>query len=185
MCAMFMHPYLNEIPGDKVPLANMIKEVADPLNTIKVPFTASTKLTRAEMRRQKHESSKKTATYNFTEEQLKQVIDKEVNNIVRMTNMRTSELIAEMFMVYSFYVLHEEFKFGKDRLLHFKEKVDYLADNLVAEEVTGLTNEDLVLWCQENIKGLDMTPLLHKLGVYDIEEYHRQQNIRNGIDNEK
>lgn len=153
--------------------------MSDYRNCLKTPIPifeedlrSDKKLSRAEIRRLAKEKQKK-ATYNFTEEQLKEYVLKEVEAIMETVTENTSEMITELVLLYVMTTLHNKFGFGKTRLLRFREEVDILAD-CVGRDL--IKNEELTMGLQEET-GVELVLLKRLLGIVDSEYYAEQERL--------
>ncbi len=109
---------------------------------------------RAERRREKQ--GVKDPVYNIKKSEIDRMVVEQVQTIREKMTEDIALRVSTMFLAYCFVVLHDQFGFGKKRLMRFREEIDKLAD-LINEDY--VTNKDLVKLCEEEFK-LDIDKVL-------------------------
>jgi len=111
-------------------------------------------MNRAEKRRKKQ--GVKDPVYNIKKSEIDRMVVEQVQAIREKMTEDIALRVSTMFLAYCYVVLHDQFGYGKKRLLRFREEIDKLADCINEDYVT---NSDLVKLCEEEF-GLDIDKVL-------------------------
>lgn len=129
-------------------------------------------MSRAERRRLEKESKSNSPLYNYTQEQIKSIVAAELERSRKAILNRTTVVLKETLMVYSYYVLHNKFGFTVEDLEKYLKEVDSLADSVCQGY---LNNLDLFIFCKEEL-GIPVDPsILHE--VMESDELLRKKGL--------
>lgn len=97
---------------------------------------------RSQRRRNEIAKTKKTPTYNYTEQQLRQIILDGVTERVNDVRSNTITYLSAAFLI----SLHDEFEFGNKRIARLLERVK---NQFECIEAGTVTMDDIVDWCKQ------------------------------------
>lgn len=93
-------------------------------------------MNRAERRRQEKEQGKKKAVYQFTEEQLQDMLNGKINDVKRELTESVVNRVMGDYLTITLMTLYDKFDFSKEQLIDFKKKMDDLSDCITDDYVT-------------------------------------------------
>lgn len=106
-------------------------------------------MSRAERRRLEKEHRKSgVKTYNYTHEQVKAMVEKELNHIKTEMVSNASLIVKETILAHTYYVLYNRFGFSEDDISKFFYEMNDLSDSICDGY---LTNSDVFKFCQEEL----------------------------------
>lgn len=123
--------------------------------------------------------------YEEAKRQLSMRIDKKISicvkpEIIDKSTANVKENIYNNMVAFIYTVLHDEFGFGKDRMLRFKKEFDLLAETVYETSPMGhnyLTIEDLARGIEEKYNlGVDIT-LVHDMEQYAYEQARKMVDV--------
>lgn len=106
-------------------------------------------MSRAERRRLEKEHKKSgVKTYNYTHEQVKAMVEKELNHIKTEMVSNASLIVKETILAHTYYVLFNRFGFSEEDISKFFYEMNDLSDSICDGY---LTNSDVFKFCQEEL----------------------------------
>lgn len=106
-------------------------------------------MSRAERRRLEKEHRKSGAkTYNYTHEQIRSMIEKELANTKAQMVSHASLIVKETILAHTYYVLFNRFGFSEEDISKFFYEMNDLSDSICDGY---LTNSDVFKFCQEEL----------------------------------
>lgn len=106
-------------------------------------------MSRAERRRLEKEHKKSgVKTYNYTHEQVKAMVEKELNHIKTEMVSNASLIVKETILAHTYYVLYNRFGFSEEDISKFFYEMNNLSDSICDGY---LTNSDVFKFCQEEL----------------------------------
>ena len=106
-------------------------------------------MSRAERRRLEKEHKKSgVKTYNYTHEQVKAMVEKELNHIKTEMVSNASLIVKETILAHTYYVLYNRFGFSEEDISKFFYEMNDLSDSICDGY---LTNSDVFKFCQEEL----------------------------------
>lgn len=106
-------------------------------------------MSRAERRRLEKEHKKSVVkTYNYTHEQVKAMVEKELNHIKTEMVSNASLIVKETILAHTYYVLFNRFGFSEEDISKFFYEMNDLSDSICDGY---LTNSDVFKFCQEEL----------------------------------
>lgn len=106
-------------------------------------------MSRAERRRLEKEHRKSgVKTYNYTHEQVKAMVEKELSHIKTEMVSNASLIVKETILAHTYYVLYNRFGFSEEDISKFFYEMNDLSDSICDGY---LTNSDVFKFCQEEL----------------------------------
>lgn len=137
-------------------------------------------MNRAERRRQDREQKSKKAVYQYTEEQLQDMLAKKVMGLKEQVVKEVVDTVLTDYLTITLMVLYDKFDFDRSQLIDFKKKMDDLSDSVNGDWVTI---QDLRLCMTEelnidllSIKGDGTTET-----SFDKSQGYKKQVLNSGI----
>lgn len=106
-------------------------------------------MSRAERRRLEKEHKKSgVKTYNYTHEQVKAMVERELSHIKTEMVSNASLIVKETILAHTYYVLFNRFGFSEEDISKFFCEMNDLSDSICDGY---LTNSDVFKFCQEEL----------------------------------
>ena len=106
-------------------------------------------MSRAERRRLEKEHKKSgVKTYNYTHEQVKAMVERELSHIKTEMVSNASLIVKETILAHTYYVLFNRFGFSEEDISKFFYEMNNLSDSICDGY---LTNSDVFKFCQEEL----------------------------------